>query len=408
MTIVVVLSLIAITMALSYSILRSQMISTQIQANSDRSKLARQAAITGLSVGLRKIHEAAWSGTGSTITGLLSTYDSYLVTYTPGDVRLISGSADYADLPYRVTITSIGSSLDPAHSNISSSDTVEAVVQLVCKKVTSPPSTWQSMQTFTVYQKDTDDFTLDVPCRVEGPLRVQGSFKLGEMYDWSTVARQRYMSDLNTMRTNGYADYRPVNGPVSMPLVNSDSTNKALLTDKLVVTVTNIAIASRPSIPFPATLTSYRVYTGGPLYQVPQLSSSLENVTYAPDIATNPLGIYFAPADVTLRSGGCITGTLIAAGDIHVADPGVQLIPLNIRSLLGSTSGPIRLPTVVAGRDFIVDAGGGGTVGGIVLANRGFTLIRGAASASFQLTGRVIADEFHIYERSNWDYASAI
>ena len=406
MTIVVVLSLIAITLALSYSILRSQMTSMQIQANSDRSKLARQAAITGLSVGLRKIHQSSWGGTLSSIAGTISNYESYLVTYTAGDASLTSGNADYADLPYRVTITSVGTSQDPAHSNISSTDTVEAVVRLVCKQVTTPPSTWRSMQAFTVYQKDAQDFTVDVPCRIEGPLRVQGAFKLGEEYSWSTTARQRYMSDLNAMRTNGYADYRPVNGPISMPLANSDATNKGLLTDKLMVTVGDIPIAGRPTIPFPAALTSYRIYTGGPLYQVPQLSSSLQNVTYAPDPATNPLGIYFAPADTTLHSGVSITGTLVGAGSIHVAEPGVQLIPFDMRPLLSSASSPIRLPTVVAGGDFVVDAGGGGGVGGIVLANGAFGAARGAASSSFQLTGRVIADEFHVYERSNWDLSS--
>jgi len=264
------------------------------------------------------------------------------------------------------------------------------------------------MQSFTVYQKDTDDFTLDVPCRVEGALRIQGSFKLGEEYSWATAARQRYMGDLNSMRTNGYSDYRPVNGPVSMPLANSDSTNRDLLTSKLMVSVASIAETSRPTIPFPATLASYRIFTGGPLYQVPQLNSSLQNVTYAPNPATNPLGIYFAPYDVTLRSGVTITGTLIGAGDIHIADPSVQLLPLDLRPLLSSTSQPVRLPTAVAGGDFTVDSTGGGTVNGIVLANRQFNLARGAANASFQLTGRVIADEVHIFERASWDFSGGV
>src|SRR5215211_447871 len=84
-TILVVLTLISITLAISYGLLRSQMTSIQIQANSSRRDLAQQAAMTGLSIGLRRMSQSDWVGVDTTLSGSLSATESYQITFSTGD-----------------------------------------------------------------------------------------------------------------------------------------------------------------------------------------------------------------------------------------------------------------------------------------------------------------------------------
>src|SRR5690606_14022179 len=60
-SIVFVLCMIALTLGASYAIVRSEMSSVRIQQNSGRRGLARQAAMQGLSVAMRKMQESGWS-----------------------------------------------------------------------------------------------------------------------------------------------------------------------------------------------------------------------------------------------------------------------------------------------------------------------------------------------------------
>ena len=108
MAVVMILGLLAITMAMSYSMMRSQAINAQIQHNSQRGGHARQAAITGLATALRKIHQDDWEGIDTEFTGWLSTTESYSVSFATGDAALTPGDPDYEMYPYRVTITSVG------------------------------------------------------------------------------------------------------------------------------------------------------------------------------------------------------------------------------------------------------------------------------------------------------------
>ncbi len=63
--VVVVLALVSVALAMSYAIMRSQMMSMRLQANNDRGNQARQVALTGLSAGLRSIRLSSWGGVGS-------------------------------------------------------------------------------------------------------------------------------------------------------------------------------------------------------------------------------------------------------------------------------------------------------------------------------------------------------
>lgn len=199
-TILIVLSLILIALAISYALMRSQMTASRIQNNSNLDALARQTALTGLATGMRKMHENAWAGVGTSLTGSTSSTESYVVSFTAGDASLTAGGPDYSELPYRVTLIATGTARDPANSQLKSSHSVQAVMRLVPRQLGATTADWTSMRQYTVYQHAPGAFSLDVPCRVEGPVRLQGAVTLGSDYSWSSTARNRYLGDLNAMR----------------------------------------------------------------------------------------------------------------------------------------------------------------------------------------------------------------
>ena len=176
------------------------------------------------------------------------------------------------------------------------------------------------------------------------------------------------------------------------------------MTNELALTLINIAATARSVLPYPSQLTSYRIYTGGKLYQVPQLSSSLQGTTLVPDPLTNPLGIYFAPNNMTLGNNVTITGTLVAGGDVHVSGT-THLLPLNLPALKGSTL-PVRLPVAVVKNNFVLDSTGSGDATGVILAQNQFLLDVGPASATYSIVGRVISDQFVIRGRTQWNNVS--
>ena len=56
--VVIVLALLSVTLALSYSMMRVQSTTNQIQQNMSRQSDARQAALSGLSAGIRQMYDA--------------------------------------------------------------------------------------------------------------------------------------------------------------------------------------------------------------------------------------------------------------------------------------------------------------------------------------------------------------
>ena len=150
-TIVVVLCVISITLAMSYAIMRSQGTALQIQANSRYRSDARLAAVTGVKIALRKMHETSWTGVGTAIAGNLSDADRYEASYATGDSSLESSDEDYWQYPYRVTINVTGFSTNPL-TGVTSTHPMRAVVQLAPRSLSSEPGNWAVSQPYTVYQ----------------------------------------------------------------------------------------------------------------------------------------------------------------------------------------------------------------------------------------------------------------
>lgn len=169
--VVIVLGLLAVTLALSYAMLRSQTTIETMQRNDGFRSTARQAAQAGLTAGLRAMHGARWAGVDTPLSGKFDDNTSYTVTYQTGDASLKTTDADYDEYPYRVTVTSKATATDPATPAVQSTYTSQAVVQLIRRKLADQPSAWTAMQPYTVYQWGTGsgrEVDIEVPVRVEG------------------------------------------------------------------------------------------------------------------------------------------------------------------------------------------------------------------------------------------------
>jgi hypothetical protein len=403
--IIVVLAVIAIALASAYSLLRSQATVVQVQANTNQRSQARQAAVTGLLVAMQKMSATGWLGVGTTMTGSLSSQDSYSVTYTAGDSTI---PATDPNQPFRVTLVSTGSSANALQSGQQASYRIRAVMHLVAKQLAPQPANWSTMLQYTFYQNGSGKLVLNSPCQIQGSLRVQGSVQLGTDYNWSTTSQQRYLGDLNAMQLAHVADDRPLTGAITLPTSSTDPPTLGLLTAQLGLTLTNSSAASSNSIPLPTQLTNYQIYAGGPVYHVGTVASTVASVSLAPDPVNNPLGIFFNGSDITLGNNVSVTGTLISGGTVNVTGSGVSVLPFNIPPLAGSST-PIRLPAIVAANSFHCASGVGASVTGVVITGGSVTVDQGSQTNSLAILGHVIAHgDLTIRGRTEWLLTSSL
>lgn len=176
--VVIVLALLSITLAMSYAMMRTQFSASQIERNMNRSGSARHAALSGLAIGVRKMHAADWQGIGVAVNGSLSDNESFIVTYETGDASLTAADPDWNEYPFRVTVKSVGVAFDPLDPTYRSQYSAEAVVQLVRKRRTANPSHFTSAQAFTTYLWGTQTSSIEMPVSLNGPAHIQGPLEL--------------------------------------------------------------------------------------------------------------------------------------------------------------------------------------------------------------------------------------
>jgi hypothetical protein len=404
--VLLVLLLMAITLALSYAAVRTQNMAAVIQRNSDRRAAAQQAAVTGMAVALKKMQQSAWGGFGTSISGSLSDTESYSATYTFGDASLTSGDSDYNDYPFRGTIAVTGFAVDPNNAQNVSSYQISAVVRLVPRKLNTQPSDWSTMQNYTVYQTNSKSFEIDLPCQLSGPVRIQGALKIAPHYPDTTDSWSRYLTDLNSMRSNGYPDYRPLTGPVRYVSGTIESKYLTALTSYLGVTATTLGADPADSDWVqPSSFATYQIYPGGPSYTVTQVSNNLQSVTLGPDPMTNPLGIFFYSGNLTIKSNVTIQGSLYCKDSLVIDGTNVNFEPVELPGLFGAGAS-VRLPAIVCKNLNVKSNFLSGSVKGLVAVFDTFTIEKASETQTLALTGRVVAEKFYIKERQPWDTVS--
>jgi hypothetical protein len=403
---ILVLGILAIAMALSYSVMRSQTTAVQIQTNTRHAANARLAAMTGMSAALRKMHELTWAGVETEFNGGISPGDRYTVTYTTGDASLLPADAKYGEFPFRVTVVATGYSQDAA-SGVTASHAIRAVVRLNPARTATPPTGWNATQAYTVFQTGNNDFEVNVPMRIEGLVRVQGTLRLGEDYGWSTAQRREYFEDLNAKRIEQGLDYRPFNSRIDIPAARLPGEASYLLS-LIAIPTQNVAESLLPNWAVSSASYSYRLYPGGKQYNAQTVASTLSNVTLAPDPITNPAGVFQVNGGLTLNNNVSIQGTLLTAGSggIEVRGQNVNLTPFNLPAVVGGTV-PVRLPTIVSADNLRIRENSNATITGLVYVGGEFRVDDGTQMSPFSLTGRLITRRFDIggrteYAALNW------
>jgi Tfp pilus assembly protein PilX len=400
-----VLLLITLTLALSYAAVRTQSMAFMVQRNSDRRAVAQQTAVTGMTMALKKMQNSSWAGFGSTLTGTLSTSESFTATYTFGDASLTSSSPDYNNYPFRGTISVTGKSIDPINPQSVTTYQISVVVRVVPRQLSTEPSDWNTMQPYTVYQTYSQPFEIDIPCQLAGNVRIQGALKIAPHYPDTPASTSwiRYLTDLNSMRSGGYSDYRPFTGPVSYVSGAIDGTNLTALTSYLHVSAAPLALHTANSDWVqPSGFSTYQIYPGGPTYTIPLVSNYLQSVTLGPDPMTNPLGIFYYNGDLTIKSNVTINGSLFCKGNLTLAGANICFNPVELPGLFGAGTS-IRLPAIICNSLTVNNTVSSGSIKGLIAVFNTFKINSGSQLQSISIIGRIISKVFYINQRTEWD-----
>ncbi|MCE5303740.1 MAG: hypothetical protein LLF97_11635 [Planctomycetaceae bacterium] len=406
MALLLVLLLLSLALGLSYAAMRSAQTGGMIQRNADRRAQARQAAVTGLTIALKKMQQNGWSGVDSTLSGTLSSTESFSVTYTTGDPRLDASSADQ---PYRVTLISTGQAFDPTNASSVAKYKIRAVVQLIPRKLVDEPSDWDAMVAQTVYQWTSGSFYMDLPARIEGPVRIQATCLIGWTYSWWGDPRNQYLQDLGAMCSAGQGDYRGLSGTVSLATAWQVYDTTTLLSSYWNLPLKNLSNRTVTSFSSPSSVSTYRLYPGGKSYTIKTLPSSITSAVYRADPATNPAGLFVRPGGLTIGANTTIAGTVIttSGGRITISGQNVTMSPVNLPALYGSSSS-VQLPVAVVGGDFRVNGGAGASVTGLVAVHDTYD-IESSDDTATTLThrGKLIAGSVVFEGRNNWNSKTA-
>jgi len=412
--VLLVLAILSVSLAITYAVMRSQSVMARVQQNAGTHMTAHDAAITGMSIALRKMHKSDWAGVGSSLNGNLGPDTSYEVTYTTGDPSLEDpnnpGSPDpthpdYEDWPYRVTIQSTGIAATPGESTAPAEHTVRAVVRFVPRALGTQPSAWDEINAYTMYQYDNVDSYIHTPARISGPVRLRGALEVSPDYNWLDPVRDQYLGDLVTMYDNGGEDRRVLTGPLTLPSGYIPSTVLSLLQSVMQIPVSNGSSSTLSGWNYPGSINTYRLYPGGKLYNVASLPSLLSGQSLGPDPDTNPAGLFYNSGDVDIEDEVSITGTIVAGLRVNLDGQNISIQAAALPALQ-DTSETVNLPIVIAGDDLRALDECQATLNGLVAVWDLFEVPSITASEedmSFTLVGRLVFREMRIERRGAWD-----
>lgn len=400
--ILIVLGLLAVAIAVSLSMNRTQFTVFQIQQNARAHGDARQAALTGATLALREMHSSDWAGPETSRKIKLSETHSCEIRYATGDESLSEGDPKYAQYPYRVTITSRG--IVTANSDSAPSEhTIRVVVELERRVLPDKPSRWEKVQPYTLYQWKTSRYSrfyVEPLVRLEGNVRIQNKIYLCPFSPLDKSARRRWLQDLNQMRTAGLQDQRPFSGQIALPDLGDDKSTEELLRDDLRLELKEERNRDEPSWSYPLSVASYRLYPGGKEYRVHVLSSPLANVKLRPEPKTNPLGVFNFAGNLDIKDHVSIEGTLIA-GDVNISGSDVSIKPFALP--LGESSATTELPSMLVGDDLRLKSGAHGAIRGLVAINDELELrLEHSHEIGFAFAGRILLRELLIRPRREW------
>ena len=405
--VLLVLGMLAMTLALSYASLRGQATVSQLANNVGRGEAARLAAESGVFTALRRMSEGTWAGVSVPFSHNVSDNAWYEVSFATGDGPLPATDPLYnpGEFAYRVTITSVGYASDPGQPSIRAIHKIDAIVQLARRRLLAEPTGWTDLAPLAVHQWANRLTVTQFPVRFSGPVQLLGTLNLFPEYPISTDPEQRYFRDLEKMRVDGLGDHRPYNGPIHIAKNRQTQQTLDNLED-LGVSLLDSAAATSPPMEHPGTVLNYTLYPGGKTYTIPILQvlygSSLQNRTIEPNPVTNPLGIYRSRNSLAIYNNVNIRGTIISDGttpEIQVHGTGVNLTGANLAPIEG-TSDVFQLPVALVRDDLRFHGTSDATVRGLAMVYDEFELKEGPKTAKFNLTGQLMTAGLAVRGRS--------
>ena len=238
---------------------------------------------------------------------------------------------------------------------------------------------------------------------MQGKVRVQGEVELAD-YDWSNNVSDRYFDDLDLMRQASLGDYRPFEGPLEINF-NENNSRRAKLVDRQVGVslISNWATGMSAQWSHPGSISTYRLYTGGPSYTVPRPIDDHEHlaVRSADQSSWAVLSIGRRHAGRRRHNARYAHRRRRCVSQWRERDVGAVDLP----PIQGSTN-KFRLPTLLAADDVFVNSSGEGNIDGLVVAFDRFSLSIRSQSKVLAMRGNLVARRFICEGRSEFDLPS--
>ncbi len=399
--VILVLGFMAISFGMAYALLRAQASSMQLAGNYRRMEQAREAAFSGALAGIREIHADDWAGVATSFSANVTANSSYTVSFVTGDDSLQLGDADYDMWPYRVTIKSVGYAQDPADPLAVATANVHVVMQLIPENVATEPSIWQTARQYTAFQSKTVEANLNMHIRFEGPVRFQDKVLLGKDLPPKDEIRERYMRDLDLMRSNGFDDYRQFDTNVRLPYSKQSGTANALIT----LPFQGLGAIDEPkgetSMPAVGNYSTYQLYPGGAHYTAGTLNFYTRNETLEPDPKTNPLGLYYSSSNIRIEDNVTLRGTIIDGGDIVIDGTSIDLQAVDLPSIDGGAT-TVQLPVMIVGDAVDVEDDTKMNVTGSIASKGRFRFRQCGNGTEYTQQGRLLVGELTVGPWVDW------
>ena len=399
MALLTVLLLLSLTLALSYAAMRSQGTASMIQRNSDRRASARQDAITGLSMALKKMNRSDWGGVGTSLNGTLSTTDTFLVTYTsrrqqPKRRRprsALSGDAAVDGLFGRFAAGTEHRHLPGARGRPPHSATGgRRALQLAHDAEIHPLPNGHARNGFG------HPLPVHRPCATASkarhrlPLSQQRFGAVAVHFRLERYATGRLVR-LSTVQRSGESPVRWARSKV-LCLLDTRIRHSGQQHDRA---ESGLGLGHADLLDHLPNL-SRRTNLYGP-----GSTGTLRNQTLQPDPTNNPLGLFFTSGNVTINSNVTVNGSLFCGGNITIAGTKVFFNAVALPPMAGTT-GPVRLAAAGC-QNFTVNTAAGGQVTGPLAVFNSFQIQQGSVSMAFSVAGQLVARQITIQQRTEWN-----
>jgi hypothetical protein len=213
-------------------------------------------------------------------------------------------------------------------------------------------------------------------------------------------------------RATTLGDYRPFPSNLFIKAAGQDATTMdTMLTSELGTTATDPLVYATPP-GHPGTVSSYKLYPGGKDYTVTPLTGSLSGQTLAPEVLTNPLGIYRTTGSLTIQNNVQVTGTIITensgGAEIKITGTNVVLRSNNLPALYGSSQ-TYQLPAAIAASNLVIEKAAEAQINGAAMVWKQFDVKNNdnTTPTRFAMTGNLITSDLLLRGRSTWTMTGA-